>query len=69
MITIIAEIIRNETIIWSRKGIAGITNFIAADTGIDRIVPQNAALEVVLFQNIPSTKIEVTPGLIIPVYS
>ena len=40
-----------------------------AEIGMDKIVPQRAAVEVVRFQNIPSTKIAVTPGLIIPVYS
>ena len=67
--TITDEMIRNETIIWSRNGIPGIINFIAAETGIERIVPQSAAVEVVRFQNIPNTKIAVIPGLIIPVYS
>ena len=69
MTTITSEMSRNETIIWSRKGIWGMINLIAAETGIDKIVPQSAAFEVVLFQNMPSTKIAVTPGLIIPVYS
>ncbi len=63
------EMARNVTTIWSRKGIVGIINLIAAETGIDKIVPHRAAVEVVFFQNIPNTKMAVTPGLIIPVYS
>ncbi len=63
------EMSTNETIIWSRKGILGNRYFIVAENGMERIVPQKAALEVVRFQNIPNTKIAVIPGLIIPVYS
>ena len=64
-----SEINRNEISIWSRKGISGKRNFKTAETGIEIIVPHNAAPEVVFFQYIPRTKIAVTPGLIIPVYS
>ena len=60
---------KKETIIWSRKGMFGNRNLIVAESGMEKMVPQNAALDVVRFQNIPSTKIAVTPGLIIPVYS
>ena len=64
-----AETIIKETIIWSRNGIFGTRNFIAADTGMEETVPQSAASDVVFFQNNPNTKMAVIPGLIIPVYS
>ena len=64
-----ADTIKKETNIWSRNGIFEAKNFIAADTGIEEMVPQKAASDVVFFQNKPSTKIAVIPGLIIPVYS
>ena len=43
------EMSTNETIIWSRKGILGNRYFIVAENGMERIVPQKAALEVVRF--------------------
>jgi hypothetical protein len=69
MPTIIQEIPRKVTTIWSRKGKCGNRNLMAADRGMDRMVPQSAAFDVVRFQNKPSTKMALTPGLIIPVYS
>ena len=61
--------IKNETNMWSRNGIFAMKNLMNAKKGIERTVPQNAAVDVVHIQNIPNTKIAVTPGLIIPVYS
>lgn len=69
MIMIIREMSKKEIIIWSRKGIWGNRNFMAAEKGMEKMVPQKAALDVVRFQNMPRTNMAVTPGLIIPVYS
>ncbi len=68
-IIIITEIIKNDINIWSRNGTAGNAYLIPAATGIEKIVPQKAAVEVVRFQYIPRTNMAVIPGLTNPVFS